>query len=424
MWCIYTSSYSVFFALYSTLLLSLIIKAPEKHFLYIFSVPLALLVFLTYFVTHYFVYLLVAAKFFEIYFINNYIRNLHVTGKYGVGYKIEDIGDHYWIAYFYPIDKQEYLSKLHTSDNGPWSHLPWTNSMAFAFINSLRLFHTIVMEILPLDAIKNTEIAAELNGKSIPFLFFSHGLMSNHTVYSSLQRQLASYGIVCASIVHKDGTANVYTDLQGVITYGDKRNQPGSTFFEYLRIKREKMDFRMNELDRVFNYLEENVTFVTGTKQVRLLVEDLILMGHSNGGLTGLRYTAENNKRRVKTLVTLDPWLEPYVQTNPDYVWKIEVPLLTIISKQFYDIPEFNHYPERIDLLFEENEKHTNISKLYIVPKTNHVTATDMFVFFPFFMKISDKIDVEDPVDDLYWHTKTIADFLLECGYNLEGVQK
>lgn len=132
-------------------------------------------------------------------------------------------------------------------------------------------------------------------------IFFSHGLSANRGHYAALYMELASCGYFVVALTHNDGSAD-YSNLCGEY---DK-----SEMYDYW-VRNFGCKVRSKELRACVKEVTSPwilKTFGQDWKDVKLS-PDVVLMGHSFGGITTL--TAAKDCPQAKGIIALDPWFFP-----------------------------------------------------------------------------------------------------------------
>ena len=243
---------------------------------------------------------------------------------------------------FYPIDDDEYESKLETH-NTFWLRHPekWIAAQQFIFRKFLawpvpkcilRQFKQVKLDCV-LDATLSRDF---VEGKRIlqPILF-SHGIFGSNNSYTGLLKDMASHGYIVFALNHADGSC-IYTETSlgsgvplGSFDYYDK---------DY---RRSQIDIRLNEMLSAAKDLTEmerstyNQVFGSAARGVQLNNE-LIVCGHSFGGLTAL-ITAAKLGQQCKAVCVMDPFLHAYEAEILSGDLKVtESPLQVINSEKFH----------------------------------------------------------------------------------------
>lgn len=145
--------------------------------------------------------------------------------------------------------------------------------------------------------------------KLIPILF-SHGLTSSRCLHSTYARELASHGYIVLMMDHADGTC-CYTEVKQGTTFKPIPFDYSVPYLNYEDMK-QKLEIRVPETTKLIDYvstdkfLQEELHM---DNRAKLLLDSLVLAGHSMGGSTALKVA--NQDRRVKCCLTMDPWLVP-----------------------------------------------------------------------------------------------------------------
>lgn len=131
---------------------------------------------------------------------------------------------------------------------------------------------------------------------------FSHGLSANRMLYSTLYMELASCGYCVIALTHNDGSAD-YSPVAGVYD--------GSEMYDYW-VRNFGVKVREKEVLGVVKEITQPwilASFGPDWKQVKL-TNNLVLMGHSFGGITSL--AAGEKCLQAKAIIALDPWFFPH----------------------------------------------------------------------------------------------------------------
>ena len=138
-------------------------------------------------------------------------------------------------------------------------------------------------------------------------IIFSHGFSGNRMTYSALCMELASCGYIVVCISHDD-KSGMFTPLAGPF----QSEIPLYTF----DVRKEQVKIRENEVlalaDEIMS--RDFMKYVSLEWKTNTLSRDLVLMGHSYGGITVLAVAADC--KHAKAVITLDPWFYPYMENN------------------------------------------------------------------------------------------------------------
>ncbi|XP_063309221.1 platelet-activating factor acetylhydrolase 2, cytoplasmic-like [Pelobates fuscus] len=179
-----------------------------------------------------------------------------------------------------------------------------------------------------------------------PVIIFSHGLRAFRTVYSTLCRELASYGYLVAAVEHRDGSACATYHLYskpGNENVNDvwvpfRKVEPGMKEF-YLR--NYQVHQRATECARAVRVLEDidagkleasimKSEFHLQALKGRIDFCRVAVMGHSFGGASALLSLVKGNVFRCA--IALDAWMFPLEDTSYP---KIQKPTLFINNEHF-----------------------------------------------------------------------------------------
>ena len=145
--------------------------------------------------------------------------------------------------------------------------------------------------------------------KLVPVIF-SHGLTGTRCFYSTIASEMASHGFIVYLMDHHDGSCG-YTEKKD----GEAVHFDASTPIYNYEDMHAKVKVRENESKLLIDYIsaknfaQDNLFM---DNRVTLDLQKLLMTGHSMGGATALR--VGNSDKRVKSILTHDPWLAPLSQ--------------------------------------------------------------------------------------------------------------
>ncbi|EEB09133.1 PAF family phospholipase A2 [Schizosaccharomyces japonicus yFS275] len=310
------------------------------------------------------------------------------------------------------------------------------------------------------------------NGK-LPVVIFSHGLMGNRNIYSTLCGSLAAYGIVVVAMEHRDHSAIITTvrdpavadEKPHVINYHDL----GDLYSKKTEVKQQhRLLFRLREIQLAIRALRninekgaiwpgspvEFSTSATHYEPVLLALRnrlqvgkgEIMLAGHSFGAATSVfisRYAEPSpiegypTKEDVKCLMLYDIWMLPVVQLN---VSALEHKTIIIISHEFRNWTEnFSALRDWTRIDTQQNEesgamkqerlatiKVPHLSRLFIFHGTAHSSQSDVHLVSPTLLKRIFRVNVEaDPNTAMDINVRASVQFLRENGVqNLHGKEE
>jgi platelet-activating factor acetylhydrolase len=244
------------------------------------------------------------------------------------------------------------------------------------------LFHNMRNAVLA--AIEGAPVAAG----NWPIVLFSHGLGGSLEMYSHVNQQLASSGLVVVVLNHCDGSASVASPADGQVEYYRqisrevRDNIDGAGF----RFRNAQLRQRVRELRAVLTDLLDRkrhaVTAKTGTAAVTL--DDVLFtvdaanvsaVGHSFGAATAL--TAAHEDDRIARAVLLDAWMEPVDEAARDGLGD-RVPVLHLLSEHFF------HWRDNFESTQQHARGNTHAqSRLAVLHGSRHNNFSDIPVFSP-----------------------------------------
>lgn len=196
----------------------------------------------------------------------------------------------------------------------------------------------------PLNGTPRSARVWKENERSLPCVFFSHGLGGNSDVYVKTAADLASYGFVVICLEHEDGSASYAKTEQGQVV--EYKKPP---FLDYTRDN--VVNFRAPFLQRREREIRDVVAYFSNSAEefdeehhvelqyIRKSVDPtkFFLGGHSFGGASSV-FIAQNWPNRFKGVLLYDVWPFPI----PDLLKPFGggTPILSILSEPFSNSPE------------------------------------------------------------------------------------
>ncbi|OQR96029.1 hypothetical protein THRCLA_07400 [Thraustotheca clavata] len=252
-----------------------------------------------------------------------------------------------------------------------------------------------------------------------PVLVFSHGLSGTLEMYASINEQLASEGFVVFVLNHSDGSGSVnrLVDSNMNSTYDYYHVLPPEAAKDWdnvgYKIRNGQLHQRVHQVENIISAVEAVQNDPSSQFYQKLNLNAIGLVGHSYGGATVI--TAGTRDTRIKTVVAMDPWMEPL-----DPSVKIsgpEVPVLHILSQHWVD------WTTHMELLRKHVEAAKNKNAmLYGTKDTRHNNFSDVPLFSP---KISQLVKASGKIDASYalkMFADVAANYLKHqlCGTELE----
>jgi hypothetical protein len=157
--------------------------------------------------------------------------------------------------------------------------------------------------------------------KKLPFVIFSHGLMANAMMYTIICKELASWGLAvfaldhldqsCGYTMHQDFSTSKYHKVEVKFDtrykFGDQKKRE-----EQLGIRTDEISALIEQLrlpsrGKLFNLIEYEAS-----EAVELDFDNIVVCGHSFGGITAMSYALETKLQdTAKVVIGLDAWWLP-----------------------------------------------------------------------------------------------------------------
>ena len=203
-------------------------------------------------------------------------------------------------------------------------------------------------------------------------------------VMSQLCYQLASHGVVVAAVEHRDGSgggSHYILREEGLSMSNSVPHKPVPTDDNEYKVRNEQLSHRSGEISRVIDLLAklnagefvENVVDpncdLTGIKGNLDMTHNLFLLGHSFGGSSVI--LAASQDPRVKTVLTLDPWMFPASEQK----FSITAPTTVINSGKFLNENNVN--------VIKRAANDESIVKFRVMKSGVHLSPTDVPCIFP-----------------------------------------
>ena len=133
-------------------------------------------------------------------------------------------------------------------------------------------------------------------------IVFSHGLSANRMSYSGFNMELASCGYCVFTISHND-TSSDYTPKVGKFNSTTKAHD--------YNLRKYQVTIRENEILGLARDVDskEVLRLISSEWEMVKLTEDLVLLGHSFGGVSV--FGAASRCLKAKAVVGIDPWFFP-----------------------------------------------------------------------------------------------------------------
>lgn len=243
-----------------------------------------------------------------------------------------------------------------------------------------------------------------------PVGIFSHGLAGCRTTYSQYLAELASQGMVIASVEHRDGSAPSTTiqhergKKEETLIYfkheeleKDEQGQERASIMEMRKAQLELRQAEVMEAVHLLNQLDEGqgeTLASSSTRQIdskaklaqwkdRLDLKNLWALGHSFGGATCIELIRRKDPIFTHSLV-LDPWLEPIGKAGENGVAVVQRPLFVINSEAF---TIWRSHFNQLRQLVTESQRQSGNAWLMTATKTAHTDFSDFPLLMPRFFK-------------------------------------
>lgn len=177
----------------------------------------------------------------------------------------------------------------------------------------------------------------------LPVVIFSHGLAGIRTTYSTICCEMASRGLIVVALEHRDGSASMTIDQKGTV-YPYRAGPSGLNLpmVDY-NYRAAQLRHRVREFISTTKFIESidqagdfsSLLFQTPIlKQFkgRILLDRIILMGHSFGGSTCL--AAAQEIPSVSCCIVWDPWMFPLPQPSLQIV-RTDIHNLLVVNEKF-----------------------------------------------------------------------------------------
>lgn len=211
-----------------------------------------------------------------------------------------------------------------------------------------------------------------LTKEKYPIVIISHGLTGLRSLHTDLAEMLASNGYIVAAIDHTNVAAvTVFDDGEAaylnsqVLSLGADREVFLSDGYKIMNVYSEDILFTIGILEKI--NLDQESMF--GGK---LDLASIGLIGHSAGGGAGV-LTAQRDKR-IKAIVSFDPWLEPL--SSKAISKGLNIPALFLRSEQWKTDPNNKNL---IPLL----KSSKGYRELYQINGTTHLDFTMIYMYSP-----------------------------------------
>ena len=197
--------------------------------------------------------------------------------------------------------------------------------------------------------------------EKLPVVIISHGVGGLPEFQNSKAEMLASNGYVVVLINHTYGS--MFTNINGnIIYFDDKIKFNSSKYIKNYDLGVEIIDLFKNDIVLTMDGLKNiNKNFFSN----KLDLNSIALMGYSVGGSSALLLEEDN---RVKTVVAMDPWIEPIYSKFIRCGFTKDTSIL--ISDEWYN-------SENTRYLFRISEQN-NLAKMYRIDRFSHIDFTDI----------------------------------------------
>ncbi|WP_338535466.1 alpha/beta fold hydrolase [Helicovermis profundi] len=213
------------------------------------------------------------------------------------------------------------------------------------------------------NSYKNVEVSN--NVEKMPVVIISHGFASLGDFQTSLAEKLASNGYLVAVINHTYGSIVTNIDNKNIYLDDNLFSNDDLDYFSFgkniIDIYKKDIMLTIEGLKKL-NSVKSNLDFKN-----KIDVNNIALLGHSIGGSAALLLEKDD---RVKSVIALDPWIEPISSKFVKYGFN--KPTSVLISDEWYN-------SENTRYIFRICEINNCVnSKVYKVNKFSHQDFTDL----------------------------------------------
>jgi len=319
---------------------------------------------------------------------------LEPKGKYGVGHReiiLKGRDTNPVVSIYYPIDKKYY--KKHRNDNSMTSE--WTIEKektieAFNHMTGVPKWILSFLRAYRLRAVNSAELHKDFAKKSkeLTPVIFSHGLMGNRAIYSSIINQLVGNGCIVYALDHTDGTCNYYCDRSGdepkdILFEGFDKNKHDVTYKEFIT---SQLEHRTRDIKVIIDLVKEEAS--TNMKCINL--DKLVSMGHSMGGGTAIE-SARLYEQDFKLWVAFDPYLYPIFKSmDKEKNYGLKQPVCLINSSGFNKRIDFYDQPGTTAKILDNSiKKGATNWKDIVIENSSHVSQCDIVIMLPFLISVA-----------------------------------
>jgi len=240
---------------------------------------------------------------------------------------------------------------------------------------------------LTLPLIPGAPLHASPSSKGWPVVIFSHGMGCTRASMSQITYQLASQGVVVASVEHREGSAcsSFYRRARGEKIVGIPHRTLEEAEDE-IGEREAQARHRAREIVRVIhllgqiqaglpidNVMSSSTSCSPSPLAGALDLSSLHLMGHSFGGSSILLVASMlGEDSKLRGILALDPWMFPVHRMN----LRVNRPLCVINSEAF-------RIPENVKAVEEAVKESSQEVEWQVLKGGVHLSATDIPMIFP-----------------------------------------
>ncbi|EAR90798.1 platelet-activating factor acetylhydrolase (macronuclear) [Tetrahymena thermophila SB210] len=293
-------------------------------------------------------------------------------GQNKVGIKQMRIQDEFKteVSVYYPC-----LDKNQKHRYTKWSHGKeyWRSmyeSMKFGNVIIPKFFFSFFMNYVDkilINCFPNAEIIKQ---DSYRVIIFSHGLAAHRQSYTCFLNDLASKGYIIFSLEHYEQICP-FEIMQAIKTGDDTQAK---------KIRGSQLNHRQMQVENLLKVVSnKDMMAKLFEQEVNLDTNNIVLMGHSFGGVTAVQAGMENKK--FKAIIGLDPWLYP--QKDSVLTKKYNNPILIINTETFAEKNSYYRLNEKCQEIYDSSgdKKDNKLIGKYI--GTDHITQGDICFIIP-----------------------------------------
>ncbi|EGR31476.1 hypothetical protein IMG5_108686 [Ichthyophthirius multifiliis] len=328
-------------------------------------------------------------------------------GSYQIGLKQMAIRDkfHTKVSVYYPCifnEKSKKYTKWCQTENYQRS---MHESMKYFPLVLPWLIFKIMTDFVQKVYVKNSPNAKIIQQeKKFKVIIFSHGLAGHRQSYSIFTNDLASKGYIVFSPDH-------YEDISPQELINAIKNKNDNNMNIVKQIRNQQLNDRQQQIAQLIKVIKNKQQMEElFESRISLDVENIVLMGHSFGGVTATQSAFLD--KEIKAVIGLDPWLYPQDDQLLDLKYKN--PILYINTESFAIKNPQYQLIQKCQQIYQAAGDSQNNKIIGFLKNSDHVSMTDICFIIPQESVLIQMIRQTENLVEITQQTRILVSLFLE----------